>query len=393
MLDKTARKPSADPVQEKLRQDKAVWNKQTSAFLTKVIQFKKLINGQPNAFYKTKSKITQPIPADPASILNALTNEFENIAHAGSAIVAEQLDYAKTHRTAPKKPVPQAPTQAPAAGVAAPDLAKQLAAWEVKYDLVAQGSDDLIVDASNPFSRFLARKLTRTRGTSEKIRLNRMRMDMLTSCAKARKALSKLQVEITKGSKASIMDSYKLMQHIWNEWAVVSRTFNNYKVRINKQPTEPMEELPNEESFSGEKETLPDQTPPQAAPVPPPLPDVTPEPAQPEPEETPEEPKPEELPKKPLEAAAQAFVKKWLGKKRHQFFPQSGTSSYRLDVFEMAKMARQDLNRIMNILEKGLDVDQMQPLMAQVNKNIVSIRQLLRNLHMMEKPEPNVGGW
>lgn len=398
MLVKTARKPSSDPIQEKLRQDKANWNKKTSLFITRVLHFKKLMNGAPNLFFKQKSKITQPIPADPAGLLGALAHEFQEIAQQGSSIVEEQLAYSKNHR--PKQPkaveLPQAPAVPAAPGAPpaapAPDLGKQLAAWEQKYDLVAEGS--------NPLSRFLTRRITRTRGTSEKFRVNRMRLDMLSSCAKARKALGKLQLQIVKGNRESIAESQKIMQHVWNEWSVVARTFNNYKNKANPQPEKDME-LPTEEAMDPNKETLSEPPPPIVAPpvAPAPAPAVPAAklirqlvnkqqvPAKPV-EEAVEEIKPGDP--KPLEAVAQAFVKKWLGKKRHQFFSQN-TSSYRLEIFEMAKAARVDLNQIMNLLEKGLSVEQLQPLVSQVNKQMTNLRMMMRSLNLSEKPDASAG--
>lgn len=396
---KYARKRSADPVQEKLRQDKDIFNKEVSTFITKVINFKKLMNGAPNLFYKQKSKITQPIPANPSNILTTLISDFQELAQRGTGLVEEQLNYSKNHRPSqPKAPnalLPKAPS-IPEASPSAPDLTKQLAAWEQKYDLIAE--------ASNPISRFLARRLTRTRGTSERFRINRMRLDMLESCTQARKALGKLQVQIVKGSKESIVESHKVMQHVWNEWAVVSRTFNNYKNKLSNQPSNQITELPAEETFSGAKETLPDQAPQEenedtgiASPsdppkvdapvmvqkIPPPILDL-PTPVTP--------PTTNVLPigNKELEATAQAFIKKWLGKKRHQFFSQN-TSSYRLEIFEMAKNTRIELNKVMNLLEKGLDVNQLETLVSQVNKQITTLRMMMRSLHLSEKPDASNG--
>jgi hypothetical protein len=64
---KSARKPSSDPVQEKLRQSKAVWNKEVSIFVNDLIHCKKLMNGWPSKFHMEKSFIKEPIPADPSN--------------------------------------------------------------------------------------------------------------------------------------------------------------------------------------------------------------------------------------------------------------------------------------------------------------------------------------
>jgi archaellum component FlaC len=393
MLVRIARKPSSDPKQEKLRQDKSLLNKDVSAFVNKLIHFKKLMNGAPNLFYKQKSKITEPIPANPTTILGSLTSEFQDLMQRGNGIVAEQLDYAKNHRQKSPK-ISKEPNES------LPNLTKQLASWEQKYELIAEGS--------NPVSRFLTRRLTRTRGISEKVSVNRMRLNMLLSCTKARKALSKLQIQIVKGSNESIGESNKIMSHVWSEWSIVARTFNIYKAKIKtqqtesakaleeqkntvKQPDNESTELPDEKSFSSERETLPGQEPDHTL-------DQGSEPnldnpTTIKPEPIPVKPKIELIKKPvvpvadtPLETAAQAFVKKWLGKKRHQFFSQN-TSSYRLEIFELAKTIRVILNQVMDLLEKALDIDQLDPLIIQVNKNITSLRMLMRSLNLSEKPD------
>ena len=242
---------------------------------------------------------------------------------------------------------------------------------------------------------------------------------MLTSCAKARKALGRLQVEITKGSKGSIVESHKIMQHVWNEWAVVARSFNNYKNKLNSQLSDKNIELPTDEAMDPKKETLPGQppeekhdtlseppkniTPLPAAPavtvpveapaVVPPVENVHPEVSEilKKYEAPPKVPEPQSKVAEQLEVVSQAFVKKWLGKKRHQFFSQN-TSSYRLEIFEIAKSIRVELNKIMNILEKGLNVDQLDPLISQVNRQITSLRMLMRSLHLSEKPDASGSG-
>jgi hypothetical protein len=438
-MEKSARKPSQDPVQEKLRQDKSNWNKDVSLFINQVIHFKKLMNGAPNSFYKQKSKITEPIPANPTTIITSLVSDFQDLAQKGSAIVDEQLNYAKNHR-------PKQPKTAPLPGTPAPtvppanDLSKQLAHFEEKYQLIAEGS--------NPLSRLKTRIFTRTRGISEVKRINRMRLDMLQSCNRARKALNKLQVEIVKGSKESITNSHKLMQQVWNDWAIVARSFSMYKNTLaNKQDqANKSTELPNEETFTSKKETLPDQEPDepshglqensnaieQVKNIVLDFTKYSPKLSQTDTatletainnymkasrqfkdnaanivineynnllthlnqlsgvsaasiEQAVNQVKPAN-PTEPLEATAQKFIKKWLGKKRHQYLSQN-SSSYRLEVFELAGQTREQLNNIMDILEKTLDVEQLDPVISQINKQITNMRMILRSLNLSEKPD------
>jgi hypothetical protein len=383
---KIARKPSTDAVQEKLRQDKAAWNKEVSLFINDVIHLKKLMNGWPSKFFKERSRIVQPIPADPATIIGSLANDFQQLAQRGSGLVEEQLNYAKVRRQkqlkAPAAPVPEtSPTEAPAtpaapASAPAPDLSKQLAAWEHKYELVSE--------ASNPLSRFLVQRVTRTRGLGDKVRNNRIRMDMLRSCVKAYRALGKLQINVVKGSKNSVGDAYKMMQNAWHEWSIVARGFTAFKSNLTNQPVVPSgADLPEEKE--GQEPPL-ESTPLPALVVPPSSPPTVVPPVV-----TPViEPKKEEvLPKAAsvqLEVVSQAFIKKWLGKKRHQFMPQSN-SSYRLEVFKLATQARKDINEVMNVLEKSLDPTRLDELITQVNRQMTSLRMLMRSLHLSEKPD------
>src|ERR1700676_5491360 len=120
-MEKTARKSSTDPVQERLRQNKANLNKDISAFVNDLIHLKKLMNGWPSKFFKERSKITSPLPADPATIIGALAGDFQEIVSKGNGIIQEQLNYAKNRRQKQVKPtLPQTP---PANDLAAPPAA------------------------------------------------------------------------------------------------------------------------------------------------------------------------------------------------------------------------------------------------------------------------------
>ncbi len=223
MLEKTARKPSADPVQEKLRQNKALWNKDVSAFVNDLIHLKKLMNGWPSKFFKERSRIGDPMPADPTTIIGSLAGDFQDIAQRGNALVAEQLEYSKNRRKkqpkAPVAPTTPATPEAPVPSPAPADLTKQLAAWETKYDY------QLVAEASNPFTRFFTKLLTPTIGFGEAARIRRLRMTLLKACAKTLKELKKLQNEIVKSGKGSIGESHKIGTEVWNNWSVVARGF------------------------------------------------------------------------------------------------------------------------------------------------------------------------
>lgn len=245
-MEKTARKPSADPTQERLRANKAAWNKEVSAFINDLIHFKKLMNGWPSKFFKERSRITQPLPSDPATIIGSLAGDFQEIATRGNGIIEEQLQYSKNRRQRQPKPVAPAPGQTPQAPTApaapeapkAPDLAQQiqkgLAASEKDSPLVklaAKFEDkyELEAAASNPFTRFITRLFTPKIGFGEGARIRRLRMTMLENCVKALKELKKLHKEIVKSSKGSITNSHQIANAMWSYWNTVNRLFYTYR--------------------------------------------------------------------------------------------------------------------------------------------------------------------
>lgn len=88
-----------------------------------------------------------------------------------------------------------------------------------------------------------------------------------------------------------------------------------------------------------------------------------------------------------LEVVAQAFIQKWLGKTRHQLIPGS-SSGLRLQVYELGSKTRKCINSVMDLLEKGFDVQQLGPRISEVSSNINTLRSLMRSLHNTEKPAP-----
>lgn len=516
-MDKLARKPSSDPAQEKLRQNKALWNKEVSVFINDLINFKKTMNGAPSKFHPEKSNIKEPIPADPATIVGVLANDFQEIAQKGNAIVSQQLEYSKTRRKSqPKAPV--APGTPPAAAVpapeapAAPDLSKQLAAFERKYELVAEGS--------NKITRFFTKLFNPAVGFGNAADLRRARMAMLNACADTYRNLGKFQVQVVKSSKASIMDANKLLNEANNSWNLLTRAYVIYKSSksvdaadkggdIEQQvklqdfkdekvlenldrsvqdfeasskkglvvapPEEAMDQVPEDgtpdnigpdlsplyrleqvknmvadyrryqeylppndgaggylyeldaavDKFiaSRGKKIAPDfdqfyeksirylnedfgttatsfkdlvtqlrarvktQLKPAPAPAPTPTPapapvvtPVTPEPTTTEPEGT-------EKVAAQMEKVAQDFLKKWVGKTMHQLSLFDKTSTHRLSSYKLAGELRKELDQIMDLLEKGLNEDELDPLIKHANSQIVALRGMMRSLHLAV-PQP-----
>lgn len=245
-MEKTARRPSMDPVQERLRQNKALWNKEVSTFINDLIHFKKTMNGWPSKFFKERSRITSPVPADPNTIIGSLAGDFQELVNKGNSVIQEQLDYSKNRRQKqPKAPAtPQQPGAAPATPEApateAPkpnltqELGKGLAASASQAELIKLAFEfedkySLESQASNPFSRFVTRLFNPKFGFGEGARIRRLRMTMLDNCVKSFKALKQLHKEIIKSSKGSIVNAHKMMTLVWNYWNIVNRLFSSFK--------------------------------------------------------------------------------------------------------------------------------------------------------------------
>ncbi len=466
---KEARKPSSDPAQEKLRQDKANWNKEVSALINDIIHLKKTMNGWPSKFYQQRTRITEPIPADPATIIGSLVGDFQELAQRGNHIVQEQLTYSKNRRQKQPKQLnlphteqQPAPPQAEPAKPQ-PDLSKQLslplsAELEMKYGLISEGS--------NPITRFFTKMITPTRGSSQEAGVRRLRMSLLTAAAKTYKELSKLQAAAVGSSKESSTAAHKQMQHTWNQWSLVTRGFAAFKMVLPAGTPDAGGPLEGPSLMADERPEDPDRL--DVPSVRPPAYNVaemmalaksayadykralsrnnftsdgplfqnldallgrylsTPAKeraalAQSIVEEhrrivaqintkygtsgntlnqiadildakaKADIPPGVHMPKAAsaadqLEAVAQTFLKKWVGKTRHQWMPKE-TSSQRLQIYSIAGEARKNINQIMDLLEKGMDTVALTPLIQATNAQMTSLRMLVRSVHLSEKPE------
>lgn len=93
-MQKFSRSRAKDPIQEKLRQSKDAWNKQTSNFIGNLIDFKKAINGkevpQKNL---PKVPIKEPFPSEITSFLSELSSNALKIIQEAEHIISEQEQY------------------------------------------------------------------------------------------------------------------------------------------------------------------------------------------------------------------------------------------------------------------------------------------------------------
>lgn len=96
-----ARKRSADPAQEKLREDKAIWNRSVSDLIAKVIAFKRGLNGrgEPRVGLPP-STIKEPFPPEIGSYLNNLADNYLSVIQGAEQIIVEQARYSETRRKA-----------------------------------------------------------------------------------------------------------------------------------------------------------------------------------------------------------------------------------------------------------------------------------------------------
>jgi hypothetical protein len=107
------RRRSADPVQEKLRSDKDSWNKQTSALISKIIEFKRGLNGKPSGDIPASS-IKDPLPSQVGGAISQLSSEFQELVSGAQQIISEQGNYSNTRKKKqPKKPNSPAPQKPP----------------------------------------------------------------------------------------------------------------------------------------------------------------------------------------------------------------------------------------------------------------------------------------
>lgn len=166
-MEKTAQRPrghSSDPVQEKLREDKASWNEEASAFIArlnsfkpKLIAFKRGLNGRGDQKAGLPaSNIKEPLPSQVPSYLGLISNEFQALTSSFDALISgaggivnEQAQYSRTR----KKP-------------------------QQKKSNLNFTEDELVAIASNPFSRWWARTTGRFSAPSS---LNEYRLSMLRS--------------------------------------------------------------------------------------------------------------------------------------------------------------------------------------------------------------------
>jgi hypothetical protein len=344
---------------------------------------------------------------------------------------------------------PQAPAGAPAKPDLAKEIGKGMTAADNSMSIVKLASEleakyELESIASNPFSRFITRLFNPKFGFGEGARIRRLRMTMLDNCVKSYKALKGLHKEIVKSGKGSIVNSHKMMTSIWNYWNAVNRLFSTYKairpttvVADEGGPIEEDEELKKERAIEEGRD--PDE--PQAEPVASNTTanavamirdykaNVTSLGSDPEIARrlqdlnsivdrilaAPAGKKVSVVESSGIEQAYQEAIRlvnaEWgttgstfrdivsqkqaqsgtktaqrqLGKLRHQLIP-GATSGQRLEIYKFITQIKKDLDSVMNLLEAGFDQEQLSTTISQVNREMSTLRTMMRSLYYSEMP-------
>jgi len=198
---KVARSKSADPAQEALREAKAKWNKNTSDFISDVINLKKMMNGHPSKYSNEKSKIQEPLPEKVPSVLSMLALEFKDLAQVGHEIISKQLEYSKNRR---QKRVMNT---------------NNIVAEVQALNLYSYGS--------NPLSRLMSRMMNVSLSNSDKAKIKKYRMSMLSACADMYRDILNFQEEIVKSTPESIFVSSKLWSKIEKQWVFIEQTITS----------------------------------------------------------------------------------------------------------------------------------------------------------------------
>lgn len=94
-----ARKRSADPAQEHLRQQKDIWNQAAKSLITKMIAFKRGINGRGDPREGLPpSKIENPLPSEISQYLDHMANEYTSLLDGAYSIIEEQNNYSQVRK-------------------------------------------------------------------------------------------------------------------------------------------------------------------------------------------------------------------------------------------------------------------------------------------------------
>ncbi len=228
MQPKLARKPSLDPVQEKLRQNKSDWNQSTSDLISELIALKRGLNGRGDPKEGLPpSSIKDPVPSEVVNYLNEVASQYGEVVGDAKNLIREQEEYS-LHRRKPRERQQTNPFA---------NMASQLT------------DDGLISLASNPFDRMYA-KLTHWGKLNKSLRDNRFRM--MDEAADFVRELRDLKNLIVEQSPESIPNSVTLFAKLGNQYTGVFLDYYNVLVNeynlLNEASTPKPELIESEEN-------------------------------------------------------------------------------------------------------------------------------------------------
>lgn len=218
MPDKVARKTSQDPRQEELRNHKQEWNSKCSEFIASInafkprlIAFKRGLNGRGDAKAGLPpSNIKEPLPGEINNYLSIINTEFSDLvqtfatlASEANGIIQEQAQYSQVRRQ------PQ-PRKAP--GTTAN---------------VYNSADDLIVEGSNPLSRFWAHLSSIFSSDKNK----HLRLSMLSTCKELFDTLLEFEDDVLEKGTSNI-------RKVINDYFLVDNTIKALKLSTEKLLTD-----------------------------------------------------------------------------------------------------------------------------------------------------------
>ena len=197
-----------DSVQKELRQNKAQWNAICSKFISKLIAFKRGMNGKGDPrFGLPASKIQFPLPDQIPSYLSSITTEFEMLAEKAAHLIDEQKRYSETRHKSQN-------------GVLVPPK---------------HASYELIVEASNPLSRFF----TYVKTPFSKKDGKQTRTSMLLLAHEIYKELLKLEDLTLSSSDDSIEKLYSLFMVIRDKVRSLETMSRSFNVAVQKNDPGP----------------------------------------------------------------------------------------------------------------------------------------------------------
>lgn len=212
-----------DQRQQVLRNQKKQWSASVSTLISKLIEFKKGLNGRGSAKIGIEpSRIQNALPESVNANLQQLAGEFQKVVSDAEGIIAAQQNYSATRRKRkPKQPkVPQqpnaqapAPAEAPAAPAAEANPLASLSSFNAEIEKLG----------SNRLTRFWE-YLTSVFSRRE---YNRERLGMLSLSSKLFYDMLDFENDVLKLNKNSIPGMMNKFQNMKNTYLALEKQFLN----------------------------------------------------------------------------------------------------------------------------------------------------------------------